>query len=82
MYVAQVNALDGVGQTALHRVCQQGSMQACRLLLGYGVDPTVVSQQGYTAAQLAPDDIQKMLRGQSSGLCQLCHVNVMSTLCQ
>ncbi|KAI0235048.1 Poly [ADP-ribose] polymerase tankyrase-2 [Lamellibrachia satsuma] len=59
---AKVNVLDGAGQTALHRVCQQGSMQACRLLLGYGIDPTVVSQQGYMAAQLAPEDIQKMLR--------------------
>ena len=59
----QVNALDGLGQTALHRVSQQGNMQACRLLLQYGVDPSIVSLQGYTAAQLATDSVQKMLRG-------------------
>jgi len=34
---AKVNALDGLGQTALHRVAQQGNMQACRLLMSYGV---------------------------------------------
>jgi tankyrase len=59
---AKVNALDGLGQTALHRVAQQGNMQACRLLLQYGVDSTIVSLQGYTAAQLATDNVQKMLR--------------------
>ena len=58
-----MNALDGLGQTALHRVSQQGNMQACRLLLQYGVDPSIVSLQGYTAAQLATDSVQKMLRG-------------------
>ena len=63
MYIFQVNALDGLGQTALHRVSQQGNMQACRLLLQYGVDPSIVSLQGYTAAQLATDSVQKMLRG-------------------
>ena len=61
---AKVNSLDGLGQTALHRVAQQGNMQACRLLLQYGADPSIVSLQGYTAAQLATDNIQKMLRGE------------------
>ena len=65
----QVNALDGLGQTALHRVSQQGNMQACRLLLQYGVDPSIVSLQGYTAAQLATDSVQKMLRGKSPTVC-------------
>ena len=59
----QVNALDGLGQTPLHRSAQQGNVQGCRLLLGYGVDLTIVSLQGYAAAQLAPANIQKMLRG-------------------
>ena len=63
LILLQVNALDGLGQTALHRVSQQGNMQACRLLLQYGVDPSIVSLQGYTAAQLATDSVQKMLRG-------------------
>ncbi len=61
----QVNALDGQGQTALHRVAQQGNMQACRLLLQYGVDPSTTSLQGYLAAQLAPENIQKLLRGEA-----------------
>lgn len=59
-----MNGLDGVGQTALHRVAQQGNMQATRLLLQYGVDPSIVSLQGYTAAQLATDSVAKMLRGE------------------
>lgn len=59
----QVNALDGLGQTALHRVAQQGNMQACRLLMSFAIDPSIVSLQGYTAAQLATENIQKLLRG-------------------
>ncbi len=43
-------------------------MQACRLLLQYGVDPSIVSLQGYTAAQLATDSVQKMLRGKKKTL--------------
>lgn len=62
-FIPQVNALDGLGQTALHRVAQQGNMQACRLLMSYGVDSSIVSLQGYTAAQLATENIQKMLKG-------------------
>lgn len=58
-----MNALDGLGQTALHRVGQQGNMQACRLLMSYAIDPSIVSLQGYTAAQLATENIQKLLRG-------------------
>ncbi len=61
--VFQVNALDGHGQTALHRVGQQGNMQACRLLMSYGIDPSIVSLQGYTAAQLATENIQRLLIG-------------------
>ncbi|XP_059179207.1 poly [ADP-ribose] polymerase tankyrase-1-like isoform X1 [Physella acuta] len=59
---AKVNALDGLGQTALHRVAQQGNMQACRLLMSFAIDPSIVSLQGYTAAQLATENIQKLLR--------------------
>ena len=73
----QVNTLDGLGQTALHRVAQQGNMQACRLLLQYGVDPSIVSLQGYSAAQLAPENIQKMLRGKfvfpKKTILSICH---------
>ncbi|KAH3789251.1 hypothetical protein DPMN_167426 [Dreissena polymorpha] len=59
----QVNALDGLGQTALHRVAQQGNIQACRLLIQYGIDTTIRSLQGYTAAEVGTENIQKMLRG-------------------
>lgn len=59
---AQVNALDSLGQTALHRVAQQGNVQACRLLLSHGVDSTTMSLQGYTAAQLATENVKKVLR--------------------
>lgn len=68
----QVNALDGLGQTALHRVAQQGNMQACRLLMSYGVDSSIVSLQGYTAAQLATENIQKMLKGKLNKTCNEC----------
>ena len=59
----QVNSLDGLGQTALHRVAQKGNMAACRLLLSYSVDATIVSLFGYTAAQVATENIQQMFRG-------------------
>lgn len=77
-FTPQVNALDGLGQTALHRVAQQGNMQACRLLMSYGVDSSIVSLQGYTAAQLATENIQKMLKGniQSSLETYIKHINV------
>lgn len=65
---AKVNALDGLGQTALHRSSREGNVQACRILLMYGVDPLVVSLQGYTAVQVATEGIQKMLTGQLNGL--------------
>lgn len=58
-----MNALDSLGQTALHRVAQQGNMQACRLLISYGVDVSIVSLQGYVASQLATENVQKMLKG-------------------
>ncbi|XP_041370759.1 poly [ADP-ribose] polymerase tankyrase-1-like [Gigantopelta aegis] len=59
---AKVNSLDGSGQTALHRVGQQGNIQACRLLMSYGIDSSIVSLQGYTAAQQATENIQRLLQ--------------------
>lgn len=59
----QVNALDSLGQTALHRVAQQGNTQACRLLMQYGVDTSIRSLQGYIAAELGTETIQKLLQG-------------------
>lgn len=34
---AKVNALDNLGQTALHRAAQQGNVQACQLLMAYNI---------------------------------------------
>lgn len=45
---AKVNALDGLGQTALHRCARDDNIQACRILLSYSIDTTIVSLQGKT----------------------------------
>lgn len=59
---ADINALDGLGQTALHRCARDDNDQACRLLLSYNIDPTIISLQGYTAAQLASESVLKILK--------------------
>ncbi|XP_043519928.1 poly [ADP-ribose] polymerase tankyrase isoform X2 [Frieseomelitta varia] len=64
---AKVNALDGLGQTALHRCVREDNVQACRILLSYNVDPSIVSLQGYTAAQVAAENVLKILQDPPSG---------------
>lgn len=64
---AKVNALDGLGQTALHRCARDDNIQACRVILSYGVDPTIISLQGYTAAQVATENVLKILQDPPSG---------------
>ncbi|XP_046385397.1 poly [ADP-ribose] polymerase tankyrase [Ischnura elegans] len=59
---AKVNTLDGHGQTALHLCARKDNLQGCRLLLSYGVDPSIVSLEGYTAAQVAQENVLKVLR--------------------
>ena len=59
----QVNALDTLGQTALHRAALAGHLQTCRLLLGYGADASLVSLQGFTAAQMGNEAVQQILNG-------------------
>ncbi|VEN57461.1 unnamed protein product [Callosobruchus maculatus] len=59
---AKVNALDGLGQTALHRCAREDNVQACRILLSYNIDTTTVSLQGYTAAQMASENVLKLLQ--------------------
>ncbi|XP_075222552.1 tankyrase isoform X2 [Lycorma delicatula] len=58
----KVNALDALGQTALHRCAREDNVQACRILLSYSVDTTIVSLQGYTALQVATENVQKILQ--------------------
>lgn len=53
---------DGLGQTALHRCARDDNVQACRLLLSYGIDYTIISLQGYTSAQLASENVLKILK--------------------
>ncbi|XP_055921141.1 poly [ADP-ribose] polymerase tankyrase [Eupeodes corollae] len=57
---AKVNALDGLGQTALHKSARDE--QACRLLLSYSIDTNIISLEGYTAAQLASESVLKILK--------------------
>ncbi|XP_017772298.1 PREDICTED: tankyrase [Nicrophorus vespilloides] len=64
---AKVNALDGLGQTALHRCARDDNVQACRILMSYSVDPTIVSLQGYTAAQVASENVLKILQDPPTG---------------
>jgi len=58
---AKVNALDSLGQTCLHRAGREGNVQACRILLTFGVDASIVSLQGFTAAQLSTEPVGKIL---------------------
>ncbi|XP_046795810.1 poly [ADP-ribose] polymerase tankyrase-1 isoform X2 [Gallus gallus] len=58
---AKMNALDTLGQTALHRAALAGHLQTCRLLLNYGSDPSIISLQGFTAAQIGNEAVQQIL---------------------
>lgn len=60
---AKVNAVDTLGQTALHRAALAGHIQTCKLLLSFGADPSVVSLQGFTAAQMGNEAVQQILNG-------------------
>ncbi|MGH0182017.1 UNVERIFIED_CONTAM: hypothetical protein FKN15_007857 [Acipenser sinensis] len=61
MVLPMVNALDTLGQTALHRAALAGHLQTCRLLLSYGADPAIISLQGFTAAQMGNEAVQQIL---------------------
>uniref|UniRef100_A0A5S6QKX3 Poly [ADP-ribose] polymerase n=1 Tax=Trichuris muris TaxID=70415 RepID=A0A5S6QKX3_TRIMR len=50
---ANVNLLDGLGQTSLHRCTKLNLPEACKLLLDKGVDASIVNLHGLTACQLA-----------------------------
>ncbi|XP_016140159.1 tankyrase-1-like [Sinocyclocheilus grahami] len=59
--VQYVNAVDTLGQTALHRAALAGHIQTCRQLLSYGADPSIVSLQGFTASQMGNEAVQQIL---------------------
>lgn len=48
----------------LTRCVREDNVQACRILLSYNVDPSIVSLQGYTAAQIAGENVLKVLQGE------------------
>uniref|UniRef100_A0AAY4B6F3 Poly [ADP-ribose] polymerase n=1 Tax=Denticeps clupeoides TaxID=299321 RepID=A0AAY4B6F3_9TELE len=63
---AKMNAVDTLGQTALHRAALAGHLQTCRLLLSFGADPSIVSLQGFTAAQMGNEAVQQILNVRNS----------------
>ena len=62
----QVNAVDHLGQTALHRVAHCGHLQTCRLLLSAGCDPRLTSLQGFSPSQLGSHSVQEVLQGDAT----------------
>ncbi|XP_029953506.1 poly [ADP-ribose] polymerase tankyrase-2-like [Salarias fasciatus] len=61
---AKVNAVDQLGQTALHRAAQRGHLQTCRLLLAAGCDPLLTSLQGFSPSQLGNASVQEVLQAE------------------
>uniref|UniRef100_A0A667YB65 Poly [ADP-ribose] polymerase n=1 Tax=Myripristis murdjan TaxID=586833 RepID=A0A667YB65_9TELE len=59
---AKVNAVDNLGQTALHRAAHCGHLQTCRLLLNAGCDPLLTSLQGFSPSQLGNESVQEILQ--------------------
>ena len=63
LWIAQVNAVDALGETALHRAAAAGQISACRVLITHGADVSLRSFQGHTAAEVASEPVQKILHG-------------------
>ncbi|XP_056152735.1 poly [ADP-ribose] polymerase tankyrase-2 [Lampris incognitus] len=59
---AKVNAVDNLGQTALHCAAHCGHLQTCRLLLNSGCDPLLMSLQGFSPSQLGNESVQEILQ--------------------
>ncbi|KAK7123067.1 hypothetical protein R3I94_019998 [Phoxinus phoxinus] len=59
---AKVNAVDNLGQTALHRAAHCGHLQTCHMLLSAGCDPLITSLQGFSPSQIASQSIQEILQ--------------------
>lgn len=56
--------MDSQEETALHHTARLGNVQAYRLLVQHGADHSIVSKQGCRAADLAPEALQKILKGE------------------
>lgn len=61
--ISQVNAVDALGESALHRAAAAGQISACRALLTHSADISLRSFQGHTAAEVASEPVQKILQG-------------------
>ncbi|XDV45025.1 hypothetical protein PO909_013203 [Leuciscus waleckii] len=59
---AKVNAVDNLGQTALHHAAHCGHLQTCHMLLSAGCDPLITSLQGFSPSQIASQSIQEILK--------------------
>lgn len=66
--MTQVNAVDALGETPLHRAAAAGQISACRVLLTHGADIGLRSFQGHTAAEVASEPVQKILQGKRNHL--------------
>ncbi|CAG2059746.1 unnamed protein product [Timema podura] len=60
---------------ALHRCAREDNLQACRILLSYNVDTTIISLQGYTAVQVATEICTQNTARPSLGQCRCCNVS-------
>ena len=66
LFLTQVNSLDALGETALHRSAAAGQISACRILLAHEADISLRSFQGHTACEVASEPVQKILQGKQS----------------
>jgi tankyrase len=64
---ANINCIDALGLTCLHHTAKDDDVQAFRLLLSHSADSTIVSLQGFTAAQLAKENVLKVLTEEKKG---------------
>lgn len=59
---ASVNGLDNLGQSCLHICAREDDVQGCKLLLAHSVNASIISLQGYTALQIAKENVLKILK--------------------
>jgi len=57
-----VDAKDSYGNTPLHLACEEGRIQEAGLLIKSGADSTLLNKEKLTPFDLAPSDVQAILR--------------------